>query len=139
MLKDQGTCMLILTTWDPYQEMTQSPVKESLVLPAAGYSSMRFGQSLGGDPTVAGQSLGLSSHIPFSLCLLLHLSSLDVQTDGSCPNSAKGKQHVGMESITRQSFIWRGASQSSIPAWRIPWTQEPGGLQSIELDTTEAT
>ena len=22
---------------------------------------------------------------------------------------------------------------SSIPAWRIPWTQEPSGLQSIEL------
>ena len=23
--------------------------------------------------------------------------------------------------------------------WRIPWTEEPGGLQSIESDTTEAT
>ena len=22
---------------------------------------------------------------------------------------------------------------SSIPAWRIPWTEEPGGLQSIGL------
>ena len=22
-------------------------------------------------------------------------------------------------------------TQSSIPAWRIPWTEEPGGLQSI--------
>ena len=32
------------------------------------------------------------------------------------------------------------ATHSSIPAWRIPWTEEPGGLQSIghkELDTTE--
>ena len=30
----------------------------------------------------------------------------------------------------------------SILAWRIPWTEEPGGLQSIvsnELDKTEAT
>ena len=25
------------------------------------------------------------------------------------------------------------ATHSSIPAWRIPWTEEPGGLQSIEL------
>ena len=25
------------------------------------------------------------------------------------------------------------ASCSSILAWRIPWTEEPGGLQSIEL------
>ena len=23
------------------------------------------------------------------------------------------------------------ATRSSIPAWRIPWTEEPGGLQSI--------
>ena len=25
------------------------------------------------------------------------------------------------------------ATYSSILAWRIPWTEEPGGLQSIEL------
>ena len=25
------------------------------------------------------------------------------------------------------------ATHSSICAWRIPWTEEPGGLQSIEL------
>ena len=32
------------------------------------------------------------------------------------------------------------ATHSSILAWRIPWTEEPGGLQSIgfkESDTTE--
>ena len=34
------------------------------------------------------------------------------------------------------------ATHSSILAWTIPWTEEPGKLQSIghkELDTTEAT
>ena len=33
------------------------------------------------------------------------------------------------------------ATQSSILVWRIPWTEEPGRLQSIEskTDTTEAT
>ena len=34
------------------------------------------------------------------------------------------------------------ATQSSILAWEIPWTEEPGGLQSTrsqESDTTEAT
>ena len=32
-------------------------------------------------------------------------------------------------------------THSSILAWRIPWTEDPGGLWSIEseLDTTEAT
>ena len=34
------------------------------------------------------------------------------------------------------------AAHSSVLAWRIPWTEEPGGLQSMgsrESDTTEAT
>ena len=34
------------------------------------------------------------------------------------------------------------ATQSSVLAWRIPWTEEPGGLQSWgckESDMTEAT
>ena len=34
------------------------------------------------------------------------------------------------------------ATHSSILAWRIPWTKEPGGLQSmgsLESDTTEVT
>ena len=45
-----------------------------------------------------------------------------------------------------QSLRWEDpldkgmATHSSILAWRIPWTEEPGGLQSKdckELDTTE--
>ena len=27
------------------------------------------------------------------------------------------------------------AAYSSIPAWKIPWTEGPAGLQSIGLDT----
>ena len=30
-------------------------------------------------------------------------------------------------------------THSSIAAWRIPWTKEPGGLQSTESNKTEAT
>ena len=29
----------------------------------------------------------------------------------------------------------RMTTQSSILAWRIPWTEEPGGLQSMGLQT----
>ena len=42
---------------------------------------------------------------------------------------------------TLMAAPWR-AWHSSILAWRIPWTEESGGLQSIvlqELDTTEVT
>ena len=45
-----------------------------------------------------------------------------------------------------QSLGWKDpleegmAIHSSIPAWRISWTEEPGGLQGHkEWDTTEAT
>ena len=31
------------------------------------------------------------------------------------------------------------ASHSSTLAWRIPWTEEPGGLRVAESDTTEVT
>ena len=45
-----------------------------------------------------------------------------------------------------QSLVWEDpleeemATYSSILAWRIPWTEEPGVLQSLgckELDTTK--
>ena len=31
------------------------------------------------------------------------------------------------------------AIHSSILAWRIPWTEEPGGLQSMELKEWDTT
>ena len=30
-----------------------------------------------------------------------------------------------------------GGKRSSILAWRIPWTEEPGGLQSTQLQGAE--
>ena len=38
----------------------------------------------------------------------------------------------GKESLGRQDPLEEGmATDSSIPAWRIPWTEKPGGLQSM--------
>ena len=31
------------------------------------------------------------------------------------------------------------ATHSSVLAWKIPWTEEPGGLQSMELQRVEKT
>ena len=45
-------------------------------------------------------------------------------------------QSVGREDPLEK----RIATHSSILAWKIPWTEEPGGLQSMgsqEADTTE--
>ena len=56
-------------------------------------------------------------------------------------SSKKKKAHAPMQEPQEtwvQSLGWEDpleegmATHSSIPAWRIPWTEEPGGLQSRE-------
>ena len=52
-------------------------------------------------------------------------------------------QETRVGSLGREDPLEEGtATHSSILVWRILWTEEPGGLQSMgskELDTTEAT
>ena len=52
---------------------------------------------------------------------------------------AMRESHVGP--LGQEDPLEKGmATHSSIFAWRIPWTEEPGGLQSMgsqELDTAE--
>ena len=57
--------------------------------------------------------------------------------DGN-PGGASGKEsHLLMQEKQTQSLGWEDpleremATHSSILAWRIPWTEEPGGLQSM--------
>ena len=40
----------------------------------------------------------------------------------------KGSATLGREVPLEEGM----ATRSSVLAWRIPWTEEPGGLQSIE-------
>ena len=43
-------------------------------------------------------------------------------------------QELWVRSLGREDPLEKGmATHSSILAWRIPWTEEPGGLQSMEL------
>ena len=50
-------------------------------------------------------------------------------------------QETGVRSLGQEDPLEKGmTTHSSILAWRIPWTEEPGGLQSRgtqELNTTE--
>ena len=40
-------------------------------------------------------------------------------------------QETWVQSLDQKDPLEKGiASHSSTPAWRIPWTEEPGGLQS---------
>ena len=41
-------------------------------------------------------------------------------------------QETGVQSLGREDPLEKEmATHSSIPAWNIPWTEEPGGLQSM--------
>ena len=43
-------------------------------------------------------------------------------------------QETKVQSLGREDALEKGmATYSSILAWRIPWTEEPGGLQSMGL------
>ena len=44
------------------------------------------------------------------------------------------KQETQVPSLGQEDPLEKGmATHSSIPAWKIPWTEEPGGLQSMKL------
>ena len=76
---------------------------------------------------------------PFRLSSIIWNSASLAQTVKKLP---------AMQDTWVRSLVWEDtlekemATHSSILAWRIAWTEEPGGLQSIgckESDTTEAT
>ena len=45
-------------------------------------------------------------------------------------------QETWVQSLGQEDALEKGmATHSSILAWRIPWAEEPGGLQPIEMQT----
>ena len=66
---------------------------------------------------------------------------LDVYINLDFPGGASGKEpanagdvEVWVQSLGGEDPLEEGmAPHSSILAWRIPWTEEPGGLQFIRL------
>ena len=49
------------------------------------------------------------------------------------PDNARDLRDKGLIPGLGRSLEEGMATSSSILAWRIPWTEEPGGLQFIEL------
>ena len=46
------------------------------------------------------------------------------------------KQETRVQSLGQEDLLEKGmATHSSILAWRIPWEEEPGGLQSMRLQS----
>ena len=45
-----------------------------------------------------------------------------------------GMRETHIQPLGQEDSLEKGmATHSSILAWRIPWTEEPGGLQTMEL------
>ena len=69
--------------------------------------------------------------MPSQNCILSHILS------PNCILSQMVKNLPAVQKTGDQSLAWedplekRMATHSSILAWRIPWTEEPGGLQSM--------
>ena len=54
--------------------------------------------------------------------------------EGSVVKNLPGMQAMWVQSLGGEDALEEGtATHSSIPIWRTPWTEEPGGLQSIVL------
>ena len=59
---------------------------------------------------------------------------------GQMVKNLPAMQETQVQSLGQEDPLEKGmATHSSILAWRIPWTEEPGGLQSMgsKSDTTE--
>ena len=50
------------------------------------------------------------------------------------------KQQMWIQSLDQEDPLEEEmGTHSSILAWKIPWTEEPGGLQSTELQESDTT
>ena len=53
--------------------------------------------------------------------------------NGSVLKNLPAIQEIQVRSLGREDPLEKEmATHSSILAWRIPWTEEPGGIQSVE-------
>ena len=58
---------------------------------------------------------------------------------GSVVKNLPAVQETWVRSLGQKDPLQKGmATRSSILAWGIPWTEEPGGLQSMEVTKTWA-
>ena len=54
---------------------------------------------------------------------------------GSVVNNPLLVQETWVQSLGQEDLLQKGMATSSIVAWGIPWTEEPGGLQFVGLQS----
>ena len=69
-----------------------------------------------------------SVHVCLHLGMINKCQSLVAQIRKNLPSM----QETQIQSLGREDTLQKGmTTHSSIRAWRIPWTEQPGGLQSM--------
>ena len=99
--------------------------------PASGSFPMnRFfasrGQSIGVSPSASVLPVNTQDWFPLGLTGLISLNSKGLRFSQGDPDSINGQRDPLEKGM---------AAHSSILTWRIPWTEEPGGLQSMGLQS----
>ena len=73
-------------------------------------------------------------NLPMLMIYRVKRASLVAQMVKSLP----AVQETQVQSLGREDPLEKEmATHSSVPAWRIPWTEEPGGLQSVGWQRVE--
>ena len=75
--------------------------------------------------------ISTKSLLSYKVTLTASEASLVAQMVKNLPAGAEGRFNPWVQSLGQEDCLEKGmATHSSILAWRIPWTEEPGGLQS---------
>ena len=65
-------------------------------------------------------------------CLVLHKSYIGVSLVAQMVKNLPAVQKTWVQSLGQEDPLEKGmTTHSGIPAWKIPWTEEPGGRQSM--------
>ena len=68
--------------------------------------------------------------------LYLNKTAIGGFPDGSAVKNLPAMQETQIRSLGREDLLEKGtATHSRVLAWRIPWTEEPGGLRSTKLQS----
>ena len=82
------------------------------------------------------ETLGKLSELAINIQHADYWASLVAQTVKNLP----AVQETRVQSLGQVDPLEKGmATHSSIPAWRIPWSEEPGGLWSLGLQSVRHT
>ena len=72
------------------------------------------------------------NHVPFHSSFLFPKASPGASLMAQLVKNLPAVQEIWVQSLGWEDPLEKGtAAHSSILAWRIPWTEEPGGLQSM--------